>query len=147
MVWYEVFDFVHFIGLVWGVGFATAVAVISAKAEKNEDVAKAAMKVVPTFIKFIWAGMVLLIISGIALPYFMAWPVNKPMLIVKHVLVVWIIIFGIMLGMTSRKIRVFTPMKSSEPSKRFLKLKKQMKIFSIINLVLWYLVTLLSVFV
>ena len=91
--------------------------------------------------------MLLLIISGIALPFFIEWPLDKNMLLIKHVLVVWIIIIGFFLWFSSRKMNRLAPKEKEKPSLRFLKVRSQMKAFSIINLILWYLVTLLSVFV
>jgi len=128
MVLYELFDFVHFLGLAFGLGGATIATIISAKAAKDKDVRKAAEKILPSISKLIMAGLLLLIISGIALPFFMKWPMNKPLLIIKHVLVVWMVIFGVMIGTRIRK-------------------KKPIKALSIINLILWYAVTLMSAFV
>ena len=94
---------------------------------------------------FIIVGI--LIISGIALPFYIEWPLDKKMLLIKHVFVVWIIIVGFFLGFSSRKMNRLAPREKEKPSPRFLKVKSQMRLFSIINLILWYLVTLLSVFV
>lgn len=81
-----------------------------------------------SIVKFIWFGMLLLIISGIALPFFISWPLNKKLLIVKHVLVAWMVIIGIIMGRR---------MKKQEPIKGL----------SMTNLILWYTVTLMSAFV
>lgn len=142
-------NFLHFVGLAFGLGGATIATIISVKAEKDKEIAGAVMKLMPPISKLIFIGLVLLIISGIALPFYISWPLNKGMLIVKHVLVVWIVIFGVLIGTSSRRIRklVLAQGARQKPSSQFLKIKKRMKAFSIINLILWYLVTLLSVFV
>ena len=127
MVWLELFRVLHVIGLAFGLGGATIAAVISAKAAKDKDVGKAIGKIMPSIVKFIWAGMALLIISGIALPFYISWPIDKNMLLVKHALVALIVIMGIIMGIRMKK-------------------KKPIKALSIINLILWYLVTIMSVF-
>jgi len=147
MVALELFNFLHFLGLAFGLGGATIAAVISSKAEKDKDIGKAYGKIMHSIVKFIWLGMLLLIISGIALPFFVKWPLNKQLLIVKHVLVVWIIIIGVIIGIKSKKIGNLTPVLKEKPSLKFLKTKRQMKALSIINLILWYAVTLMSAFV
>jgi len=128
MVLLELFNFLHFIGLAFGLGGATIAAVISSKAAKDKQVAKAINKIIPSVVKLIWTGLVLLIISGIALPFYISWPLNKQLLIIKHIFVFWIVVIGMIIG-----IRI--------------KRKKDVKGLSIINLILWYGVTLMSSFV
>lgn len=147
MVTLEIWNFVHFVGLALGVGGATIASIISAKSEKDKDVGKAYGKIMPMIVKVIWLGMLLLIISGIALPFYVKWTLNKQMLVVKHILVVWIIIFGVMMGFSSKKMMTHSPVGKEKPSEIFLRNKKLVKGLGIINLILWYLVTLLSVFV
>ncbi len=127
MVWLEIFNFLHFIGLAFGLGGATIAAIISSKA-RDKDVGKALEKIMPPIVKLIWTGLILLIISGIALLFFVKWPLNKQLLIIKHILVTWIVIIGIIIG-------------------RRMKKKKNIKGLSMINLILWYAVTLMSEFV
>ena len=149
MVALELFNFLHFLGLAFGLGGATFAFVISRKAEKDKDVGKALMKIMPSIVKFIWIGMLLLIISGIALPFFVTWPLNRQMLIIKHVLVAWIVVIGVVIGTRMKKMKNLAPVGRlhEKPSPKFIKTQKQIKFFSTINLILWYLVTLLSVFV
>lgn len=144
---FEFFDFLHFIGLGWGLGGATIATIISIKAEKDPSLGPAVMKLMAPISKLIFGGLILLIISGIALPFFMKWPLDQQNLIIKHVLVVLILVFGIVLGISSKKIKSLSPQGGGEPSPEFLKIKKRMKLFSTINFVLWYLVTLMSVFI
>lgn len=138
----ELFNFLHFLGLAFGLGGATIATIISMKAEKDKDIGKVVMKIMSPISKLIWFGLVLLIISGIAITYFISWPLNKQNLLIKHVLVAWIVIIGIFIGTRMRKMQ-----KLGINDKDFLKIKKQMKVLSIINLILWYVVTLLSAFV
>jgi len=147
MVWLEIFNFIHFLGLAFGLGGATIATIISVKSEKDKDVARASFKIMPSISKLIFIGLVLLVISGIALPFFIAWPLNKELLIVKHVLVVWIFIIGIMIGTKSKKMFKLAPRNKENPSLVFLRMRRQMKILSTINLILWYVVTLMSAFV
>lgn len=146
MVWLELFNFLHFIGLAFGVGGVTIAAIISAKAEKDKEIASISMKIISSISKLIWVGIFLLIISGIALPFLIRWPLNEEMLIVKHILVILVIIMGIILGLKTKKLRAFAPKPRKRPSPQFLKIKKQLKIFNTVGLVLWYIIMFLSVF-
>lgn len=146
-MWLEIANFAHFLGLAFGLGGATTAFLVSRKAEKDAEVGKAAMKIIPSISKLIWLGMLLLIISGIAITFLVSWPINRQLLIVKHVLVAWIVIFGIFIGFKVRKMKSFSPKPKQAPSLEFIKAKKQLKTLSSINMLLWYLVTFLSVFV
>lgn len=130
MVWLDLLNFLHFVGLAFGLGGATIMTIISIKAEKNKEVAIAMRYIGPAIVKLIWTGLILLIISGIALPFLVGWPLNRDMLLIKHILVAFIVIIGVIIGVSSKK-----------------RAKKHIKFFSMINLILWYIVTLLSVFV
>lgn len=143
-MWLELANFLHFIGLAFGLGGATIATIVSAKAEKDKELGKQIGKILTSIVKLIWAGLILLIISGIALPFFISWPLNTNLLIIKHVLVVWIIVVGIFLGISSKKMMKFAQEKNE---KGILKSKKTIKILSMIDLLLWYAVTLMSAFV
>lgn len=147
MVWLELFNFLHFVGLAFGLGGATIATIISRKAEKDKDVGIASIKIMPSISKLIFAGLILLIVSGIAIPFFIKWSLNKEMLLIKHALVVLIVIFGIILGKSSKKISKLAPKGNEKPSQEFLKTKKRIKIISMTNLILWYAVTILSEFI
>lgn len=128
MVWLEIFNFLHFLGLAFGLGGATIATIISNKARKDSEVRKTAWKIMPSISKLISFGLLLLIISGIFISYMVRWPLNKNLLILKHVLVVWILVVGIIIG-------------------RRMKKRKDISGLSKINLILWYVVTLMSAFV
>jgi len=147
MAWLELFNFLHFVGLAFGLGGATIATIISKKADKDKEVAVASTKLMPSISKLISLGLILLIVSGIALPFFITWPLNKEMLVVKHILVVFIVIFGMILGKNSKRISKLAPKNNEKPSREFLKTKKKIKTFSMINLFLWYAVTILSEFI
>lgn len=146
-MWLEIFRLLHDVGLAFGLGGATIAAVISSKAEKDPEMNNSVMKITPIIVKFIWIGLILLIVSGIALPYFIQWSINKGMLLIKHVFVVWIVIIGVFIGTRVKKMKRLAPKGKEKPSGEFLKAKRQLKAFSRINLILWYIVTILSVFV
>jgi len=147
MVMLEISNFLHFVGLALGVGGATIANILSAKAGKDKELASVQHKIMPSIVKMIWLGMLLLIISGIMLPFYVTWPMDTQLLIIKHILVVWIVIFGVILGVSSRKVMALAPVGKEKPSEKFLKMRGLVKSLSIINLILWYLVTLMSVFV
>ena len=130
MVALEIWNFLHFVGLAFGLGGATFATIISAKAAKDDDVKKAARKLMPSIAGLIWGGLVLLIVSGIGVTMTVKWPLDKNMLFIKHILVVWIVVIGVIIGVMSKKGNM-----------------RAMRIFGKINLVLWYAVTLMSAFV
>ncbi|MBI2046631.1 DUF2269 family protein [Candidatus Pacearchaeota archaeon] len=146
MAWLEIFSLLHFIGLAWGLGGATAAAIISAKAEKNPEISPAVMKIIPAMSELIWLGLILLILSGIGMSFLIEWPVNKQMLLVKHVLVAWIVIIGVIIGINAKRMHALAPKPKEKPSAQFLAAKKLLKAFSIINLILWYVVAVMSAF-
>src|SRR3989344_7592104 len=146
MAWLEIFSILHFIGIAWGVGGATAAAVISAKSDKDPEISHAAMRIMPAISKLIWLGLILLIISGIGISIISQWPIDKNMLLIKHVLVAWIVIIGIIIGINAKKMQALAPKPKERPSAQLLKATRLMKAFSIINLILWYAVTIMSVF-
>jgi len=147
MVALEIWNFVHFLGLAFGLGGATFANIISSKAENDKDVASAFGKIMPSIVKMIWLGLVLLIISGIALSNYVTWELNTQLLIIKHILVVWIVVIGFFIGMSSRKVMIHAPVGKEKPSEGFLRSKRLVKNLSRINLILWYGITLLSAFV
>ena len=128
MIALGIWNFLHFIGLALGLGGATILNIISLKSRNDNDIAKALSKIIPSIVSLIWVGIFLLIVSGIALPFYITWPLNKQILIIKHILVVWIIVIGIILGVSSKK-------------------RINLQWLGAVNLILWYIVTLLSVFV
>jgi hypothetical protein len=155
MVMLELFKFLHFVGLAFGLGGATIAAIIAGKAEKDVELGKQAGKILPPIVKLIWTGLIFLAISGIMLPYYIKWSIDNNLLIGKHILVAWIIIFGVILGFNSKKMMKLAQENTIKKDKierekikfELLKAKRTMKICSIINLILWYLVTFLSAFV
>jgi len=128
MAWLEIFNFLHFLGLAFGLGGATIAAIISSKARVHREIRNAMTKLMPSISRLIGFGLFLLIVSGIALPFFITWPLNKNLLILKHILVAWILVIGIWIGIRTKK-------------------SKDIRGLIKINLILWYAVTLLSAFV
>lgn len=144
MVWLEIFNFLHFLGLAFGLGGATIATIISVKAGKDAELGKQLGKILSSVSKLIWLGLILLILSGIAISFLVSWPINRQLLIIKHILVFWILVFGVIIGIKARKM---FKLANQKQDKELIKTKKQMKIFSTINLILWYAVTLLSAFI
>ena len=143
----EIFNLLHFVGLAFGVGGATVASIISAKAEKNQELSPAVMKIIPSISRLIWLGLILLIISGIGLSYNAKWPINTKILTIKHALVALIIIIGAVIGFKVKKMSNLAPKLKQVPSLQFIKTKNQLKVLSTINLILWYIVVILSVFI
>ena len=65
MVMLEISNFLHFVGLALGLGGATIAVIISSKAERDADVGRAMMRIMPAISKVIGIGLVLLIVSGV----------------------------------------------------------------------------------
>ncbi len=147
MAFLELFSFLHFVGLAWGVGGATIGAIIFAKSEKNPEMGPAVMKIMPEISKLVWLGLILLLISGVGVSSYVTSPIDAGLLAVKHVVVVLIVIFGIIIGISSKKLIKLAPKPERKPSPRFLKTRERMKYLGIFNLFLWYLVIILAVFV
>lgn len=145
MVLLEAMWLLHFLGLVWGVGGATVAAILMAKADRNPEMAPLAMKVMPAISKLIWAAIILLIISGIALAQLVTFPFDATMLLVKHIVVAVLVLNGIILTFgIMPKMQKLAP-KDGKPSAEFLKAKKNAKVSSTLGLVLWYVILVLSV--
>ena len=137
----------HFIGLSFGLGGATISTIISVKAEKDTALREQYMKVHILISKLIGTGIFLLLISGIYLSSVMRDFLSIEMLLVKHVLVLWILIFGSLILIHSNRVRRLAPEQGEKPIRKFSASKKLLKIFSRINLVLWYLITIISFWV
>ena len=143
----EIVNFVHFLGLAFGLGGATIATVISRKAEKDKDIARVSMKIIPSIVKFIWIGLILLVLSGIALSFLIPWELDRQLLIIKHILVFWIVVIGAITGFSFKKMSRLAPIGREKPKPQFLRIKKVVKILSMINLILWYAITIMSAFV
>ncbi len=135
----------HFIGIAWGVGGATISAILMAKADKNPEIAPLAMKVMPSISKLIWAAIILLIVSGIALAQLVTFPIDAAMLLIKHAVVAVLVLNGIILAFgILPKMKKFAPT-DGKPSAEFLKAKKSAKVAGMLGLFLWYVILVLSV--
>ena len=141
----ETAQFVHFVGLVLGAGGATVATLINMKAEKDQQLAPAIMKIMPSISKLIWAGIILLAVSGIALSRLVPWPINYTIFSVKIFFVALLVINGVVMSAYLIKKMARLAPKNEAPSKEFLKTKKMTKIAGITGLVLWYVIIGLSV--
>ena len=147
MVLLESMFLLHDIGIAWGVGGATISTILMAKADKNPESGPYLMGLMPTISKLIWAGLILLIVSGIALVPLIAWPMDMTMLAVKHAAVVLLVLNGLFLGFRIIPRLEKSAPKEGKPSKEFLSLKKKARSSGTIGLILWYLILVLSVLV
>ncbi len=146
MVWIFVLSrFLHFVGLIFGVGGVTSLFIINKKIEKNPELQELAFNLMKTFTIMIWIGIISLAISGISLQLLLGEVINKNVLVFKHALVVLIIVNGIYLGISAKKIGKLS--KSNEAKSKIIKLKSKMSVIGTLNLLLWYLILLISVFV
>jgi ABC-type nickel/cobalt efflux system permease component RcnA len=147
MVLLESVFLLHNLGIAWGVGGATISAILMARADKNPESGPHIMGLMSSISKLIWAGLILLIVSGIALVPLITWPMDMTMLLVKHIAVVLLVINGLFLGFRIiPRLQKAVPM-DRKPSKEFLSLKKKARSAGTIGLVLWYLILVLSVLV
>ena len=132
----------HDLGIAFGVGGATIAFLISKKAEGKPEISQTASFLMESISKLIWVGLILLIVSGIGLTAFIKWPINIPLLIVKHAIVLIIIINGIYLGVNSKKlVKAIREKNVLGINKVKLRLKK----VGLLNLICWYIVMILSV--
>lgn len=146
MVWIFVLSrFLHFVGLIFGVGGVTSLFIINKKIEKNPELQELAFNLMKTFTIMIWIGIISLAISGISLQLLLGEVINKNVLVFKHALVVLIVVNGIYLGISAKKIGKLS--KSNEAKSKIIKLKGKMSVIGTLNLLLWYLILLISVFV
>lgn len=143
----ELFNFLHLVGLAWGVGGATIAAIISRKAEKDQEVGRVIMKLMPSVSKIIWLGLVLLLVSGFGISAYIERPINTWLLAVKHTVVIAIVIIGAAIWLRFRKMQRLIPKPGEVPSAEFSGSKRQVKALSAANLVLWYLVVIFSTFI
>jgi len=144
MVLFNLISFLHFIGLAFGLGGVTCVTIISLKAEKDKENGRKLASVIPAISKLIWLGLFLLIFSGIYLTSYLEESLNIQMLLIKHILVVWIVIFGVLIMVNSKKAMRLAPKQGEKPIHKYLVAKRFAKVFSRMNLVLWYLTALIS---
>lgn len=126
MVLLETLNLLHMIGIAWGVGGSTIGAILLAKAGKDRVAAPHLMKLMPPISKLIWLGIILLIASGIGLVPLVTWPMDPTILLIKHMAVIVLVVNGIILGLRG-------------------KAKKDVRLNALIGLILWYLITVLSV--
>src|SRR3989344_1475613 len=146
MAWVFVLSrFLHFIGLVFGVGGVTSMFIINKKIEKNPELQKLAPDIMKTLTIMIWIGIISLFVSGIGLQLALDELINKNMLIFKHILVVLIVVNGVYLSISAKKMMKLS--KTNEAKSKITKLKNKLSFIGTLNLILWYLVLLISVFV
>lgn len=147
MVLLQLAMLVHDIGIALGLGGATVSAIISRKADKDPEMAPFASRVMPAISRMIWLAIVLLIVSGIAVTPLITWPLNTTLLTAKHILVVLLVLNGIAITRFMGKTMKLAPAPSGTPSPEFLKAKRRGGRAGMVGVLLWYIITIVSVFV
>ncbi len=137
---FDIFRALHMVGLVLGVGMVTAGFILGRLAAKNKEIASVMPKIMPSMSKAIWAGLILLIISGIGIQATIFYEISEAMTIFKHILVLAIIVNGVLISGVHRKM-ARTKDKNAMPQ-----LAKRMGKYSAIGFVLWWAVTIMSSF-
>lgn len=140
--------FFHVVFLAWGVGGVTIATLLMAKGEKEKDLMPAIIRLMEPISKLIWVSIIGLAITGIVTTsiglgkgYF-----DETLLLIKHIVIAIIVIDGLNISMKLLpKMKKLAPAPGAMPSAEFLKIKKHLKVSSIISLILWYAVVLLSV--
>ena len=143
---FEIVRILHDIATAWGVGGVTIAFLLLLKGDRDKELAPIIRnKLMPLISKVIMIGLLLLIVSGIGLLYLTPWPLGDFYLI-KHIFVVALLCVGISMGayvMPRRNKLAPTP--GNPPSKEFLKFKRLARALHLVNLILWYVITVLSV--
>ncbi|MHA2007269.1 MAG: hypothetical protein ACXABO_05800 [Promethearchaeota archaeon] len=146
----ELLRIFHLIGLSWGVGASTFALILNILSGKNAEMKPHIKKIMPYLSKFIFLGILVLGVSGIFLQGAIEFEVDnyylsRPALIVKHVIAVVLLINGILLATKlSPKMQDLAP-KEGPPSEEFTKAKKIVMISGLLNLIIWYVIIILSV--
>ncbi len=78
MVALKTMQLLHDLGIAYGVAGVTINAILMIKSERDPESAPFIIKIMPTIFKLIWLGLVLLIISGLALSLtsLITWPLK-----------------------------------------------------------------------
>jgi uncharacterized membrane protein len=135
---------IHVLGLGWGLGAVTVNMILMMKAEKNPEIAPVVMGLAPSVAKLIWVAIILLVISGVGLAIEGADDIDRTVMAVKHSLVVAMVIIGLfMIFRMMPKMQKLAPT-GGPPSGDFLALKKKLQALGMINVVLWYVIFVIS---
>ncbi len=147
---FQIFQILHSIGIAWGLGSATIGFLAMRKGQKDPVFAQAWTKFVPTITKIIWVSLIMLVVSGVGLLVLRPSSVtySAAMWGIKHVVVYYIIAAGILITFVlGPKLKKLGPQEGTKPSPEFLKVVKLVQLLGLINLICWYVVVVLSVFI
>ncbi len=134
----------HIVGLVFGAGGATALFILNKKAGKNPELQKILPSLIKQFSMLIWLGIILLFISGVGLQATIKWQINRNLLVFKHILSVLIVINGVYLAVSAKRLGQLAQA-GVKPNDKIIKSRKRAKLIGALNLILWYVVIILSV--
>lgn len=132
----DLMHLLHNLGIAWGVGGTTLHFILAWQAQKNPELRPLFLKVSPVISKFIIAAVILLIVSGIYLSRLVRWPIDRDLLLVKHITVGLLVLNGAYLNLI-----VFPKLKQN-----FEHAKAQLKISGLLSLIFWYTTLVLAVF-
>lgn len=129
-----------------GLGGASANFIILMNARDKKEVMPIVMESsMKPLGKMIYAGLILVIIGGIGFSILGYQETN--LLFVKHFLVIILLIAGsLMMFYVLPRLSKFAPKQGERPSSEFISTQKMSMPLGIISLVLWYLITGISVF-
>lgn len=147
---FQFFQVLHSIGIAWGLGAATIGFLGMRKGQKDPQFGQAWTKFLPTITNLIWIALILLVVSGVGLLVLHPATVNysAAMWGIKHVVVYFIIVAGIIITLViAPKLKRLAPQAGANPSPEFLKARTLMQRLGVINLICWYVVVVLSVFI
>lgn len=152
MILYTILKFGHLLGFVLGYGGVLFTALMSARSLKDMNLFKAAAKITPIFSIFIWAGVILLALSGSMLESF--WYKhginleNDLVLEIKKAIVLLIVFHGIYVNVyLSRKMKKFAELENPFADPGFKKFKILGIISTSTSLILWSSAVILGVWV
>ncbi len=147
---FQFFQILHSLGIAWGLGGATIAYLGMKKGQKDPQFGQAWAKFMPTISKIIWISLILLMSSGVGLLVLRPPTVtySAAMWGIKHVMVYYIIVAGALITFVlGPKIKKLAPQEGARPSPEFLKVRNIVQLLGLINLICWYVVVVLSVFI
>lgn len=141
---WEIFRLMHLFGLAFGVGAVTVNLILMMKSRSNKEFAPVFMKASKSIATLVFLGLILLTLSGIGFAA-LGYP-EKQLLLVKHVLiaVLWgnglFVVFSL-----SPKLTKLAPKPGQPPTQEFLSIQRQVQVMGILGIILWYTITVMSV--
>lgn len=146
----QLFQILHLVGLTWGVGVATFGLLLNLISKRNPEIAPHVSKIMPYVAPFIFIALIILGVTGILRQVFFAingvnYYVTSPLIIVKQIVVGLLVANGILLAAKlAPKLQSLAP-KGGPPSVEFVQARKTVMLSSYLNVIMWYVIVVLSV--